>query len=86
MQTEYTIMTASAKMPASCWGIYKRVALVEVEKGMEPKMISERAKGLVRIVRTWEKLNVGTTDKCAYRRALTEAQAELAKLNTGENQ
>jgi len=80
MQTEYIIMTASAHMPNSCWGIYRRVALVEVEKGVEPKMISERARGVVRIVRTWENLNVGTTDKCAYRRALAEAKTELAEL------
>jgi hypothetical protein len=44
----YIIMTASAKMPSSCKGTYRRVAVVELEPGFTgvPKMISARARGV----------------------------------------
>lgn len=45
-------------------------------------MISLRAKGVKRIVATWEKLNVGKTDRCAFNRALNEAEALADKLNS----
>jgi hypothetical protein len=83
MNTEFIVMTASEKMPSSCWGKYGRVAVVEVEEGLDdtPKMISERAKGVVRIVENWRRLNVGKTDKCAFRLAEEEAYELCAKLN-----
>ena len=37
-------------------------------------MISEMAKGVKRIVHKWEKLNVGKTNACQYKRALREAE------------
>jgi hypothetical protein len=75
-KTHYMIKVAAANMGASCKGTYARVAVLEVEAGAEPEMISERAKGVVRIVRTWEKRNVGNgSGKCAYSKALTEARA-----------
>lgn len=81
----YIVMTAAAAMPATCWGKYRRVAVVEVEQGAAwPAMISERARGVVRIVATWERRNVGTTERCAYARALTEAQELADKLNNTE--
>jgi hypothetical protein len=83
MKTEFIIMTASACMPQSCWGVYRRVAVVEVEKGAKPKMISDRAIGVVRVVSTWERLNVGKTDRCAYRVALRHAHEYCARLNNG---
>jgi hypothetical protein len=74
----YIIKTASAKMPNSCWGTYRRVAVLEVDGGVrEPRIIRE-GKG-VRIIRTWEKLSVGKTERCAYQRALAEA-AETKQL------
>ena len=77
----YKLMTASAQMPQSCWGTYRRIAIVQVETAdTEPAMISERAIGVVRIVATWEKLNVGKTDRCAYRKALKEAEKMLSDL------
>ena len=87
--TSFMIMEASAQMPGSCWGMYKRIAVVEVAvvegSPVTPKMISNRARGLVRIVETWEKLNVGDVarqggvGRCAYSRAMVEAQARLAE-------
>ena len=43
MNTHFIVKTAAACMPASCWGQYRRVAVLEVEVGTEPKMISARA-------------------------------------------
>lgn len=79
--TEYVVKTAAAQMPGSCWGVYRRVAVLEVERGTVPAMISERARGVVRVVETWEKLNVGKTERCAYRVALREAEELAARLN-----
>ena len=79
--THYIVQTAAAKMPTSCWGTSRRVAVLEVEDGVESvAMISERAKGVVRVVETWERLNVGTTDRCAYEMALAEAYAMITEL------
>ena len=77
----YVIRTSAAHMPNSCKGVYRRVAVLEVEDGVVPKMISPRAKGVRRVVRTWERLNVGSTERCAYRIALAQAEALAAELN-----
>jgi len=77
----YVVKTACAKMPSSVKGTYRRVAVLEVDPGTEPIMISERARGVRRIVHTWDRLNVGTTDRCAYRVALVEAEKMAADLN-----
>lgn len=78
----YIVKTSRANMPSRCYGVYRRVAVLEVKRGvLEVSMISERARGVVRVVRTWEKRNVGRTEKCAYRRALAEAEALAAELN-----
>lgn len=79
MVTEFIVMSSAAKMPSSCWGKYRRVALVEVEKGVRPKMISARAKGVIQIIQTWERLNVGTSNRCAYSVALAAAN-DLATI------
>ena len=80
--SRYIIMTASAQMPNSCRGIYRRVAVVELTPGFTktPKMISERAIGIKRIVETWERLNVGKTHRCAYQVALMEADELIQQL------
>lgn len=77
----YIVQTASAKMPGSCWGTYRHVAVMEVEPGTVPAMISTRARGVRRIVQTWERRNVGTTDRCAYQRAGAEAYRLADQLN-----
>tara|TARA_R110000824_G_scaffold380072_2_gene572305 strand:- start:131 stop:388 length:258 start_codon:yes stop_codon:yes gene_type:complete len=82
---KHIVMTAAASMPASCWGQYKRVAVVELDPGFDamPKMISTHAKGINKVVRVWENLNVGKTDRCAYGVALAEAGRFAARLNEG---
>lgn len=89
MSTKYVVMSSSANMPNSCWGVYRRVAVVEIDPealpaGREtPYAISPHYRGVVRIVRTWERLNVGRTDACAYRVAFAEAESLAASLNAG---
>jgi hypothetical protein len=80
MRTEFIVMTASAKMPSSVRAPYMKVAVVEVEKGVIPKMISERAKGVVRIVSLQDRLHARGVDT-AYTRALAEAQNEADRYN-----
>jgi len=78
----FIVQHAAAQMPQSCWGIYRRVAVLEVEDGVERvAMISERARGVVRVVTTWERCNVGTSSRCAFARALTEAEELANALN-----
>ena len=85
MKTHYIVKTSSAHMPQSCWGQYARVAVIEMADGFgAPSMISTRARGVVRVVRTWEDLHVGTTDRCAYARALVQAEALADELNMGK--
>jgi hypothetical protein len=80
--SNYIVKTAAAAMPNNCWGTYRRVAVLEVQDGVaDVAMISARARGVVRVHATWERLNVGHTSRCAYRRALAEAQQMAADLN-----
>ena len=76
----YHVVSSAASMPNKCRGVYKRVAVIEVDHherplGTGPTRIADEIG--VGVVATWERLNVGTTDACAYRVALREA-AEVA--------
>lgn len=53
---------------------YRNVAVLEVEPGAAPKMISERARGVVRIIAHYGPQNVGKTKRCAYERTLAKAK------------
>lgn len=77
----YIVKHSSARMPSTCKGRYRRVAVVEVEPGAVPAMISTRARGVRRIVQTRERCNVGTSDRCAYQRAEEEAYRLADQLN-----
>lgn len=86
---KFIVLDKAAFMPASCWGRYRKVAVVELTdsaagEGLVPAMISERARGVRRVVRVWDKLHKGKTDRCAYRRGLVEAVALAALLNAQE--
>jgi hypothetical protein len=48
---------------------------------IRPAMISERARGVVRVVATWERLNIGRTARCAFDRAGEEAYRLAGRLN-----
>lgn len=54
----YIVMERCAKMPSSCKAAYRRIAVVQLSqeytaKNMLPKMISERARGVLRIARDY---------------------------------
>jgi hypothetical protein len=82
----FIVMSAAASMPNSCWGRYGRVAVVELapawaEAGDRPLRISERTKGVARIVATWERQHIGRTPRGAFQRAMVEAQEMAERLN-----
>lgn len=79
--TEYVVRSAAARMPSSCWGTYRRVAVLEVVRGYQPPRIDARCAGVVEITATWERRHVGGTSRCAYARALAEAEVMAARLN-----
>ncbi len=79
----YHVVVSSASMPSSCRGVYKRIAVLKVDHhehpaGFVPKTIRE-LRG-VTIERTWEKLAVGKTERCAYRVALAAANELIVEL------
>lgn len=78
--THFEIVDSCAKMSSSCWGRYRRVAVLEVRNGYTAKTIDDRPKHVVRIVETWEKLFQGTSDRCAHAKARAAAKALVAKL------
>lgn len=82
----WTVMTSAARMPNNCWGKYRNVALVQLNQhytanGYTPRMISTRARGVLRVEEMGH-FHVGTTDRCAYERALQEALRRAEELNT----
>lgn len=85
----HIVMTASAK-PVSkngmSFGNYKRVAVVQLTQeytaqGKRPAMISDRAKGILKIVWKRDRVHVGKTDKCEFSRVLADAKAYAKQLN-----
>lgn len=80
----YKIMVRRAKMPGSCYGPqnYHKIGVVELgpEWDGTAREISDRTKGVVRVVETWDRLYKGKTEKCAFGRALAEAEALIAQL------
>ena len=81
MKTHYIVQTASTRT-GSRFGEYRRVAVLEVPAGTTSvTMISERSVDVICVVETWERLNVGTTARCAYERAYAAASKLAAELN-----
>ncbi len=73
----WIVMTSSAKMPSSCWGRYTNVALVQLNQeytalNKRPKMISEHARGVLRIRHLGHHAE-GKTERCGAARALARA-------------
>lgn len=83
----YIVMVRSESMPASCWGVYSKVALVEVGEGFDadhqPVGISSRYRGVVRIIEERRRLHAHG-DKSAAARAVRELQAEADRLNEAD--
>lgn len=80
----FIVQSAAAPMPSSVKAPYRRVAVLRVVEGVESvSMISERARGVIEIVATWEKCHARGVDT-AYGRASLEAQALADRLNKKE--
>jgi Iap family predicted aminopeptidase len=65
---------------------YRNVAVVKLNEeyaawGFMPAMISKRARGIDHIVEHFGHHFVGKTDRCAYHKAVAEAEALAARLN-----
>ena len=79
MKTKFVVRASQAKMSAKCWGKYGRVAVMEMEEEAPfPAMISEHARGCVRVVRVWDRLFWGISERCAFRQAV-QAAKQLAR-------
>jgi len=92
--SRFIVVEKAASMPNTCWGRYRKIAVLEVEDGVtDAKMISSRAKGVKRVVRIWNRLHLtrGYTfawqaavcdSSCAAAIAYRDAEALVAELNT----
>jgi len=83
-------MTSSAKMPSSCKGRYRNVAVVQLSqeytaKNIRPAMISDRARGVLRVVWHSGPQNEGKTERCGYQRALRAAEQYAFDLNNSRS-
>lgn len=84
----YIVKTSCAAQRGSWKWRHRRrnVAVLEVEPGVSRvAMISERARGVRRIVAFWGCLYEGSSERCQYAHALAAAEALAAKLNAGLN-
>lgn len=78
----YVIAEASARVPSSCWGRYRRIAVVAVPPHVAfPSAIDERRRDVIEIDMIWERLHVGKTDRDAYTRGYRAAQERCKQLN-----
>ena len=85
----WIVMTATAQMPLSCKGNYRKIALVKLTKaganahsgGWIPPKIDTRHHCIEKVVQLGSH-NVGKTDKGAYQRTLAQAEAMVAKYNS----
>ena len=80
--TSYIVMTSVARRP----GRYRNIAVVQLTpeyaaESRRPAMISTRAPGVLRIIRYFGTQHVGTTSRCEYQRALSEAKQIAERLN-----
>ena len=79
--TKVFAVLSSAAKAVKGYGNYRRVALVELESyESAPVMIAEHARGIVRVIRTWERVAGGLTERCAYRRAVASAIAAAESM------
>jgi len=76
----HIVLESAAKMPSSCWGTYRRVGVLRLRSpGSQPRYIRDTHAATV--VRTYERLHVGTTDRDAYTAGLRAAVRLAAELD-----
>jgi len=78
----FIVMKAQAQMPASCWGQYGKVAVVECTvPGIKPCRIDERLKTIASIPAIWDRQHIGTTERSAFAQACAAAEELCQELN-----
>lgn len=79
----FIVMESSAQVRGKMrnFGRYRRIAVCEVEEGKTPAMISERARGMIRIVQEWSPMHQGKTERSEYWVARREAEGMAKELN-----
>lgn len=82
--TTHIVKVSSARTVGGYCG-YVRIGLMEVEvtdgKPVYPRMISPRARGVVRLVEAWDSLYWGKGIRSEGRRVYDRATAEARRLN-----
>lgn len=80
----YIVKTASELVCGTArFGRYLRVAVIQLAPGYSDcAVISDRARGVVRVVKEWRRLIVGSTSDSPSALALAEAEALCAELNS----
>ena len=83
MTRRYVVMTSAGHSIEGYGyaGRYRNVAVCLVDADNPPKMISPRARGMIRIAQQWRGCYVGATERSAYARACQEAEILAARLN-----
>lgn len=77
MNSEIIIVTKTACMPSSNkFGRYGKIGVMEVKKGSTPKMISNRAKGVIKVIEIFDRLHIGKTSKGAFQRKIEELKKQ----------
>lgn len=85
----HLVMVRAAPMPRNCFGRYVRVGVALVDPlGLptgrrQPTMLSERARGVVRVEQTWERCHSGKGVRDAASAAIREARELAALLDAG---
>lgn len=78
----HVVISSSTKSPGGR-GTYRRVALVRTTgEGETPTRIADSDAAVAAIVDTWERMNVGRTERGAFQRSVVDAlhDAEVANL------
>ena len=80
------VVTKSASMPSSCKGHYRKVYVVDISPdaptGYIPPQVRQGGKHIISIVRDLGPHNVGKTNRCAFARAVKEAEQIANDYNT----
>lgn len=83
----HLVMVRAAPMPRNCFGRYVRVGVALVDPAQlpdglrEPRMLSSRARGVVEVVRTWERCHSGKGVRDAACGAIGSARELASQLD-----
>ena len=84
------VVTRSAAMPASCWGRYRKVYVIDVDywkawDTWEPPQVRQGAKHVIRILWDSGPQSVGSTKRCGFARAVARAEQLASEFNNARD-